>query len=185
MPAFYLTLIAALLAGIGARDQATVAALVARQGRRPAVLVVALGCAVATAVVAALAARWLLGVLPPPARGIFGGIALAMAGIESLAVPARRAFREPTHSLGALALVLLAQQLTDAMRFVVFGLGVAMAAPFAAGAAGVLAGTALGALAWRRPEWPVHTFAWLTRRVAGGLLVLGGTIVFLAEFGLM
>ncbi|EQB17776.1 hypothetical protein, partial [Novosphingobium lindaniclasticum] len=136
MPAFYLTLITVLLAGFGARDQMTIAGLSARQGQRPGVLLVALLSAVSTAALAAWLAGLMLGQLPPPARAIFAAIALGLAGLESLIVVPRRRPAEPTNSLGALLLVLLASQITDAARFLIFGMGVGMAAPLAAGAAG-------------------------------------------------
>lgn len=185
MPAFYLTLIAVLLAGLGARDQGTVAALALRQGQRPAVLIVALASAVATALCAAYAAHFMLMQLPPPARTIFAAIALGMAGLESLVLAPRRNMREPTNSLGALGLVLLAQQLTDAARFVIFGMGVGMAAPWAAGAAGVLGGGVLAAFAWARPDLLATPLARVTRRVMGGLLVLAAITMFLSEFGIL
>jgi hypothetical protein len=185
MPAFYLTLIAVLLAGLGARDQATVAGLAARQGRRPAVLIVAIAAAVLTALIAAYAARFMLTQLPPPARTIFAAIALGLAGLESMVLAPRQTPREPTNSLGALALVLVARQVTDAARFVVFGLGVGLAAPWYAGAAGALGGAVLVAFAWARPDLLATPAARWTRRAAGVLLLLAATVMFLSEFGIL
>lgn len=185
MPAFYLTLIAVLLAGLGARDQATVAGLAARQGRRPAVLIVAIAASVLTALLAACAARFMLEQLPPPARTIFAAIALGLAGLESMLVAARRVPREPTNSLGALAVVLLAHQITDAVRFVIFGMGVGLGAPWPAGAAGALGATVLVTFAWARPELLALPAARWTRRGAGALLVLAALTMFLSEFGIL
>ena len=184
MPAFYLTLIAVLLAGIGARDQVTVAGLALRQGQRPAVLVVALLTSAATAALAGLAASFMLAQLPPPARTIFAAIALAMAGVESLVLAPRRDPREPTHSLGALALVLLAHQITDSARFVIFGMGVGMAAPQTAAVAGAIGGAVLAGFAWARPDLPGMPAARLARRIVGLLLVLAALAMFLREFGI-
>ena len=184
MPAFYLTLIAVLLAGLGARDQATVAGLALRQGQRPAVLIVAIAAAVLTALFAAWAAGFMLEQLPPPARTIFAGIALGLAGFESMLLAPRRTPREPTNSLGALALVLLAQQITDAARFVVFGLGVGLAAPWTAGAGGVLGGVVLVSFAWARPDLLRTPAIRWTRRGAGASLVLAAAVMFLAQFGI-
>ncbi|MFC0206147.1 hypothetical protein [Novosphingobium soli] len=185
MPAFYLTLLAVVLAGLGARDQATVAALARRQGRRPAVLIVALATSAATAALAAYAAALMLRELPPPARGVFAGIALGLAGLESLVLAPRRELREPTNSLGALALVLLAQQVADGARFLVFAMAVGLAAPLAAGAAGVLGGAVLATFAWARPELPGTSALRAMRRGTGTLLLLAGLVVFLRRFGVL
>lgn len=185
MPAFYLTLIAVLLAGLGARDQMTVAGLALRQGKRPGLLVVAVFCACLTAAVAAWAATRMLPVLPPPARTIFAAIAIGFAGLESMVLAPRRSPKEPTHSLGAFALVLAAHQITDAARFLVFGLGVGMAAPLAAGAGGVLSGVVLVSFAWACPEFFESRAARRERRIMGGLLVLVALTMFLSEFGIL
>ncbi|TCM17845.1 hypothetical protein EDF56_105189 [Novosphingobium sp. PhB165] len=185
MPAFYLTWIAVLLAGFGARDQVTVAGLARRQGARPGVLMVALACAVLTAAIAAWAASALLLQLPPPARAIFAGIALALAGAELMLLVPRRDPKEPTNSLGALALVLFAQQLTDAARFLVFGLGVGLAAPYAAGAGGALGGAVLAGLAWACPQALDFKGLRTVRRALGGVLLLAAIVLFLREFSLL
>lgn len=185
MPAFYLTLIAVLLAGTGARDQMTIAGLARVQGPRPGVLIVALGSAVLTALFAAWAAQTVLAELPPPARTIFAAIALGMAGLESMVLAPRRDPREPTRSLGALALVLLAQQVTDAARFLVFGMGVGLAAPIASGAAGVLGGGALAGFAWAFPQMAGIPAARWVRRIAGALLTIAALTMALSEFGIL
>lgn len=185
MPAFYLTLLAVLLAGLGARDQVTVAGLVERQGRRPGVLLVALLSAALTAGFAAWAAGVMLAELPPPARAIFAAIALGMAGLESLVLVPRRDPREPTNSLGALLLVLIMHQVTDAARFLVFGMGVGLAGPIPAGAAGVLGGCLLVAAAWARPDLLGTPAARWARRLVGGLLILAALGMLLSEFGLV
>lgn len=185
MPAFYLTLMAVLLAGLGARDQVTLAGVALRQRRRPALLIVAVLCAAATAALAAWAAQRMLPILPPPARAIFAAIALAVAGAESMLLVPRRNPGEPTHSLGALALVLLARQVTDAARFLVFGLGVGMGAPVASGVGGVLGSAALVSFAWASPEFFGRPAARLARRTVGAVLVLVALILFLWEFGIL
>jgi hypothetical protein len=185
MPAFYLTLIAVLLAGLGARDQVTVAGLALRQGRSPGLLIVSVVCACLTAAFAAWLAVKMLPLLPPPARTIFAGIAVGFAGAESMLVAPRRGPKEPTHSLGAVALVLIAHQVTDAARFLVFGLSVGMAAPIASGAGGVLGGAALVCLAWACPAIFERPASRYMRRIVGTLLVLVALGVFLSEFGIL
>lgn len=185
MPAFYLTFLAVLLAGIGARDQGIVAGLALRQGRRPGVLIVGIAAALLTALLAAYAARVMLVTLPPPARSILAAIALGMAGIESMILTARRSPKEPTNSLGALAIVLLAHQVTDAARFVVFGLAIGLAGPGPAGAAGTLGGTLLIAFAWARPHLLETAAARWTRRGAGAVLLGVALVLFLRRFDIL
>lgn len=185
MPAFYLTLIAVLLAGFGARDQVTIAGLAARQGRRPGVLLVALLSAALTAAFAAWLAGLMLAELPPPARAIFAGIALGLAGLESLVLVPRRLPAEPTNSLGALLLVLLANQATDAARFLIFGMGVGMAAPLASGAAGAVGGAVLAAAVWAGPHLlDLAALRWVRRIVGLGLLA-AALVLFLREFSIL
>lgn len=185
MPAFYLTFIAVLLSGIGGRDQATVAGLGLAQGRRPAVLVVAVSTSLTTAFLAAWMAGWILVQLPPPARPFLAAIALGLAGAESLVRGTRRQPSEPTNSLGALALVLLAGQVADAARFVVFGMAVGLAAPSTAGAAGMLAGSLLVMFAWAMPE-PIGapSLRWI-RRGCGFLLLVAALVIFLRQNGIL
>ena len=185
MPAFYLTLITVLLAGFGARDQMTIAGLSARQGQRPGVLLVALLSAVSTAAFAAWLAGLMLGQLPPPARAIFAAIALGLAGLESLIVVPRRRPAEPTNSLGALLLVLLASQITDAARFLIFGMGVGMAAPLAAGAAGAAGAAILVSAAWALPRFLEGAAARWTRRGVGLVLVVAALVLFLREISIL
>lgn len=185
MPAFYLTLLAVLLAGFGARDQLAVAGLALRQGRRPALLIVAVLCACATGGLAAWLAAKMIPILPPPARSLFAAIAIGLAGVESMLLVPRRGLREPTNSLGAAALVLIAHQVTDAARFLVFGLSVGMAAPIASGAGGVLAGAVLVTFAWAVPEYLERPTARWARRGVGALLALVAAAMLLAESGVL
>ncbi|WP_156840349.1 hypothetical protein [Novosphingobium aquimarinum] len=185
MSAFFITLMAVLFAGCGARDQIDIAGLTLRQGRRPGVLVVALACAIATAIFAAWAATVFAAMLPPPARIWFVAIALGLAGGESLLLTAKAAPQEPTHSLGALALLLLAHQVTDAARFIVFGIAAGMAAPIVAGMAGALGGGVLVAAGWALPEVVKSRPARLVRRIVGALLLLAAITIALRERGIV
>lgn len=185
MSAFFITLIAVLLAGCGARDQIDIAGLTSRQGKRPGVLFIAIGCALVTAAFAAWAATVFSTMLPPPARIWFVAIALGLAGGESLLFTPKPAPREPTHSLGALALLLLAHQVTDAARFIVFGITAGMAAPVVAGMAGALGGSVLVAVGWAVPEVVTSPQARLARRLVGALLVIVAITIALRERGLV
>ena len=74
-------------------------------------------------------------------------IALFLAAVE-LAWPVRaKAMREPTRSLGAALLVLLARQLTDAPRLLVFAIAAYSAAPWWTGIGGFLGSAGTSAMA--------------------------------------
>jgi hypothetical protein len=177
MSAFYFAFLAVLLAGLGARDQVTVASLSLRQGARPGVLLVGLATSLGTAALAAWAAASIAPSLAPKAGLVLTALALALAGLESLWPFASRRPQEPTSSLGALAIVLLAHQLTDAARFLVFALAVALAAPLAAGIGGAAGSAVTIAAGWMLPEiFADRRLRW-ARRAVGALLLLAALIV--------
>jgi len=177
MSAVYLTFIAVLLSGLGARDQVTVAGLSLQQGPRPSVLITAAIIAVGTALFAAWAASVIAPEMAPPARLFLVAIALALAGLESLVLAPRATPREPTHSLFATGLVLLSHQLTDAARFLIFGVAVATNVPLPAAIGGAMGGIALIAGAWAFPEVFTHRLTRIARRIVGVLLL--GLAVYL------
>jgi hypothetical protein len=185
MGAFYLTLIAVLFSGIAARDQMTIAALTRRQGQRIGVLATALIVAALTSAAAAYISGEVLRTLPPPARGILAAIVVAFAGVESLILSPRKEPREPTHSLGALAIVLLASQVTDSARFTLFGIAVGMGVPLAAGLGGGLAGLILVTASWAFPQAFLGRGVRMLRRLVGALLLLAAITMFLARRGLL
>jgi len=185
MSAFYLTLIAVLLSGLGGRDQLTLAALTRRQGPRIGVIATACVLAICTSAFAAYAASRMLTILPLQARPILEAIALAFAGLESLILSPKADPREPTRSLGALALVLLAHQLTDAARFTLFGLAVGTGSPLAAGLGGGLASLVLSFTAIAFAHRVGMRDLRITRRVIGGLLLAIAVAMFLHVRGLL
>lgn len=171
MTGFLFAFIAALLAGIGARDQLTVAGLAARNGQRIGLLAVAVACAAVTAAIAGWAAGLAVPLLEGNERAgqILIAVALGFAGAEMLVLGARPPPEEPTQSLGAAAIVLTAHQLTDAARFFIFAIAAATAAPISAGAGGAIGGIAVVALGWIAAEdMPLR----LASRVRRGLGVL-------------
>lgn len=182
MTGFYFALLAVLLAGFGARDQRAVAGLSARQGARPGVLVVALLVSVMTAAFAGWGASLVAPLLVPKARMILAAMALLFAGVEALLVAPKRGPKEPTASLGALSIVLLAHQLTDAARFLIFAVAVASAAPVPSAIGGAVGGAVLLGLAWAAPAAVIHPRAALARRAVGAILVLMAAFLALRAF---
>ena len=172
MTGFYYTFLMVLLAGLGARDQLTVAALTLRQGARPGVLVTGIAVSLATAAAAAWASSLIAPMLAPAARQFLAALALGLAGGEALLLSPGRKPKEPTHSLGAFAIVLLAQQLTDAARFLVFAIAVSTSAPIPAGVGGAVAGAALLAAGWFAPEFITQPFLSRLRRAIGAAILL-------------
>ena len=148
MAAALFAFIAAALAGIGARDQMLVAGLVARQGRRWPILLVALTTAMLSSAAVILAARVIGGELNNRAGMLLAALALALAALELALVQPRRAPQEPTHSLGAAGLVLLVMQITDATRFLIFAIAIATEAPRTAGLGGMAASLVVIMIGW-------------------------------------
>lgn len=180
---FYFTFLAVILAGLGARDQALVAALSQAQGQRPGVLIVADVISICSALVAAWLASFIVPLLAPQARMFLGGVTLLFAGVESLLLTPRRAPREPTRSLAALAIVLASHQLTDAARFLVFGIAVARNAPLPAALGGAIGGMVLVGAAWAIPAFFADRRLRIVRRLIGAVLALIGLYVGLSAMG--
>lgn len=179
-PALF-ALLATLIAGIGARDQMLVAGLVRANVRGadgrgwPLYVTAALTAALACGV-AAWGAQTLAAGLPRAARLLVAAFALLLAGGESLLLTPRRAPAEPTHSLGAAALVLLASQITDAARFLVLAIAEASSAPIPSAAGGIAVSCLALALAFGEPGALLAQANRLqtARRLAGAVLLLAG-----------
>lgn len=173
MTGFLLAFIATILLGLGARDQMLVAGLAARQGQRPALLLVGM----VSAVLAAGAMQWLAqgfaAELSPRARWMLAVLALGLAALEMIVLRPKPAPAEPTASLGAFALVLLTVQLTDAARFLLFAIVVAAVLPGAAALGGALGGMAVVAIGWAAADLLPGLPLARTRRGLG-LALLGG-----------
>jgi hypothetical protein len=172
MTGLFLTLLATLLVGCGARDQVLVAQLAERQGARPGVLIVAVASGCLAAALAAWGGAQVAGLMPAPARLFLVAVAVGLAGLELLTMRPCAAAAEPTHSLGAFALVIFAIQLTDAARFVVFALAALTQAPLTSAMGGAIGAAAMVAAGWMIAP-PVRA-PWLPalRRSLGGLLLL-------------
>lgn len=175
--------LATLLAGIGARDQLTVAGIAARQGARPGLIGVAVATSIVTAAMAAYGGSLLAPLLAGDARLMFASLALALAGGEMLLLSARRMPDEPTQSLGAIAIVLSAHQLTDAARFLVFAITVATRAPISAGLGGALGGTCIVLAGWLAAGTLPTARLSLIRRPVGGALLILATVLAMQAMG--
>ena len=120
MDSFLFSLLLVFALALGGRDQWLVARWADALGRRVSLLLVGVAAASCTAALMAWAGAGFADRLPPRAAQMLVAFALAIAGAE-LAWPVRlKEPREPTRSLGAIALVLAGRQVGDAARFAVF-----------------------------------------------------------------
>ncbi len=178
MGTLLIALLATLLAGIGARDQLTVAALSARQGQRPALLIVALTIAVATALAAGLLEREALG-WPTHAQHIAAAIILAVAGAEMLLLAPRKAPTEPTASLFAAGIVLLADSVVDPARLTILAVALALGSPAAAALGGVGATMATVTIGWLAAgALPLARLRLARRGLGGGWLAVAALMAW-------
>lgn len=174
MTGLLFALLATLFVGIGARDQMLVARLSERQGSRPALLLVAICSGVLASAMAAWGGTQVAELMGGRARLLVVAMALVLAGLEMLVLAPRRAPAEPTHSLGAFALVIFAMQLTDAARFLVFAIAVLTRAPLTSGLGG-----AIGAMMVVTAGWAAFALlrsprlVWLRRALGLALLLIG------------
>ena len=128
-----------------------------------------------------------------PAGGISGAISdpaqaarAELAALELMFASARRAPAEPTRSLGAIALVLFAGQLTDAARFLVLALAVASGEPALAAVGGALGSGAVLTAGWALGEdWEKHLFMRTIRLAATALFVVAALATGLAARGVI
>ena len=161
MDGFLLALLLVVALATGGRDQLMVAQWAGTLGRGAALLVVAAGCAFLSAGLMAWVGAEFAALLPRRAAQMLVAFALGVAAFE-LALPVRiKTPKEPTRSLGALAIVLLARQVGDGARFAVFALAAWSALPFAAGLGGALGGAAAVAVGWAvgadtLARWPLR-----------------------------
>ena len=135
-----------LIVSLGARDQLLVARLAGRTG--PGLVVAGALAATLSAGIMAWAGAWVADTLFPGARTMLVALALAAAAIELMWPMSHKAPREPTHSVVAAFMVLLARQWGDAGRFLIFALAAATALPWLVAAGGALGGIGAVVLGW-------------------------------------
>lgn len=175
MSSLLFALVGSFLTGFGARDQLLVAQLRARLGPSPVLLMVAVFSACATSGVAAWAGGWIARQMSGSAETMLVAVALLLAALD-LGWPRRapKAPAEPTRSLMAILIVLLARQVGDAPRFLIFALAAATASPLLAGIGGALGGSAAVALGWAmgddlERQLPLRAIRWA---LAAAVLIL-------------
>lgn len=187
MPGFFLTLIAALLASLGARDQLLVAQLAGRFGGSLPLLAAGWLAAICTAALAAFAGTEIALRLPGDGKTMLVAIALIVAAGEMAWRRTRKpAPQEPTRSFVATFIVLVVRQIGDAARFLVFALAIVTGEPVLAAAGGALGSGAALSFGWATGEELVGRPVFRTLRlVVAGLLLLAGVATGLVARGLL
>lgn len=162
MEGFLLALLLVFALALGGRDQWLVARWSDALGQVTPLLLTGFAAAAVSAGVMAWLGAEFAALLPRRAAQMLVAFALAAAAVE-LAWPVKQAPpQEPTRSLGAFAIVLLARQIGDAARFAVFALAAWASLPVTAGLGGALGGAAAVALGWgigaaRLARWPLRS----------------------------
>lgn len=178
MDGFLIAVLLVFALAMGGRDQCLVAQWADAVERSTALLAVA----VLSACLSAGAMAWIgaefAELLPRRAAQMLVAFALAIAAAE-LAFPVRlKPPQEPTRSLGAIAIVLLARQIGDGARFAVFALAAWTVVPLTAGLGGALGGAAAVAIGWSvgsatLARWPLR----IVRPALAGCLALAALFI--------
>ncbi|XUU60914.1 hypothetical protein ACRAQ6_01180 [Erythrobacter sp. HA6-11] len=168
--------IAAFLAAASAAQVGTARELVAHLatslGRSSGLLLVALISAMLTSAFAAVAGAWFAQQLIGAERAALIAGVLAIAAAMLLGNRSAALAKEPTRSLGAIFLVLLARQAMDPARLFVFAGAAMIAAPMPAGSGGAIGTAAVLTLAWFAPHAALGKRAALILRVTLAVLAL-------------
>ncbi|MFN4114005.1 MAG: hypothetical protein ACK4GD_08695 [Sphingomonadaceae bacterium] len=186
MPAFFLALVAAALFSLGARDQVLAGRLAIVRGGAAGLIPVVLVVTALSSGLMAYGGSLVAGMLPPAAKSMLVAFALGAAAFELAWTRKDTVPREPTHSLGALFIVLLARQLGDAARFGVFALAAATGSPPLSALGGWLGGAAVLVATLLAPE-DLSDPALLRplRLVLAGLCALAAVVMALGARGLL
>ena len=178
MPSFFLALLFTVIASIGGRDQRLVAGLSARLGSSMNLLVVGWIASAVTASTAAGAGFLMARLLPPDAKTMLVAFALLAAGLEMLLLHGRKLPYEPTRSLVAIFLVLVAQQIGDGARFLILVVAISTGNPVLAAIGGAVGGGLALAIGWagRGETYARLPLRLIRRSVASALIVIGVVI---------
>lgn len=178
MDGFLIALLLAFALATGGRDQWMVARWADALGPSRSLLAVAMLCAALAAGAMAWIGAQFADLLPRRATQMLVAFALGIAALELALLVRSTPPAEPTRSLGAISIVLLARQIGDAARFAVFALAAWSAVPLTAGIGGAMGGAAAVMLGWAAggaglARWPLGTM----RRCLAAALALAALFV--------
>jgi putative Ca2+/H+ antiporter (TMEM165/GDT1 family) len=148
MDSFLFCFLLVFAIGLGGRDQVIVARLSETLEQSLPLLIVGAICATISAAAMTFFGSTMAGILPQRAAEMLVAIALAFAAIELFWPVRLKPMDEPTRSLGAIGMVLLARQIGDGARFVIFAFAAEATYPATTVLGGALGGTAALALGW-------------------------------------
>jgi len=148
MDTFLFTMLLVFAIALGGRDQLIIAQFSSAVGRTTALLALGAFTASLAAIVMAYAGSTLADILPERAEAMLVAFALAIAGFEMLWPVKLKTMKEPTRSYVAIGVVVLARQIGDAARFVIFALAAQAVYPVLTVVGGAIGGIAAIALGW-------------------------------------
>ncbi len=186
MSAFLFALVAVALTSLGSRDQLLIARISGTLGSNAGLLITGCLVAVITAVAMAYGGQYIAAMLPAAGKMMLVAFALMMAAAE-LAWPNKIGLiKEPTRSLGAIALVLLFRQFGDASRFTIFAFAAATGTPWFAAAGGAFGGVLAVVLAWSMGDTLTERLPLRPIRIAlAALLAVAAIVIGLSARGLI
>ena len=169
MDSFLFCLILTFVIAIGGREQLIIAQFGQELERSTPLLFTGAFCAVISAAVMAYAGASMASILPQRAAEMLVAFALAIAAIE-LAWPVKiKPMKEPTRSYIAIGAVLIARQIGDAPRFVIFAFAAEATYPTTALVGGAIGGVAAAALGWAAGLSKLQKFPLRYSRLALGV----------------
>lgn len=178
MDSFLYCIVLVFAVGLGGRDQMLVARLSSGLEQSPLLLGLGCLCAFISAGVMAFAGATMAEILPARAADMLVAFALAIAAFELFWPIRMKPMDEPTRSLGAIGIVLLARQVGDAARFIVFAIAAEATYPLVAFIGGGLGGAAVIGMGWMigaqlETNFPLRTL----RLIFGGCLIVAALLI--------
>ena len=148
MDSFLLCLVLTFAIALGGREQLIIAQFSDQVGRNWPLLFTGAFCAVLSAGVMAYAGATMAAILPQRAAEMLVAFALAIAAFELVWPFKLKPMKEPTRSYVAIGVVVLARQIGDAARFVIFAFAAEAVYATTALIGGAIGGVAAVALGW-------------------------------------
>lgn len=177
MVSFFLALTVVFFASLGGRGQVLVARLSSAFGQSGELLGVGLVTSAVTAAGMAFGGVGIAAMLPASAQNFLVIAALAVAAIELLWPVKLRVQLEPTRSYGAIALVMIVRQFSDAARIALFALAAATLSAQSVWLGGALGGAVAIYLGWSMGDGIERHL-----RLRAIRLFMGGVVMLMAAW---
>lgn len=177
MDAFLLAFILTFLIALGGREQLIVAQFADELERSLPLFVTGALCALISAAIMAYAGASMAAILPPRAAQMLVAFALGIAAFELFWRVKVKPMKEPTRSYIAIGVVLLARQVGDAARFIIFALAAWSVYPTTALIGGAIGGVAAVGLGWSLGLARLQRFPLRLLRIAFGTCMIVAALV--------